>query len=258
MTPFLKIAGMTYSVAGPWSLPRQRPYLAWALMIALATVAPVARAQFIFAPSIRTELSNNPRSVTSGDFNGDGKLDLALAMGPMQRVSVALGKGDGTFQPARTYPAGPDCDFVTTVDIDGDGKLDLLVVNAELDNGSVTLLHGNGDGTFQQTTKRDAGHLPTSLAAGDFDGDGKPDLAVPSLRDSTVRLLLSKGGRTVTVPTGRGPGGVAVGDFNQDRKLDLVTANQSANTVSVLLGNGDGAFKSAVSYPAAIDRKSVV
>jgi hypothetical protein len=111
-----------------------------------------------------------------GDFNGDGKPDLAVANTSGGNVSVLLGKGDGTFQAAVNYGAGTEADSVTVGDFNGDGKPDLAV--ADYNDGTVTVLPGNGDGTFRVAANYGAGTEAISAAVGDFNGDGKPDLAV--------------------------------------------------------------------------------
>jgi hypothetical protein len=192
---------------------------------------------------------NLPFSVAVGDFNGDGKLDLAVADNG-GGVSVLLGNGDGTFQPAVSYAAGSIPWSVAVGDFNGDGKLDLAVANAGSDNVSVLL--GNGDGTFQPAVNYAAGVSPNSVAVGDFNGDGKLDLALAD-NGGGVSVLLGNGDGTfqpaVSYAAGTFPYSVAVGDFNGDGKLDLAVADNGGG-VSVLLGNGDGTFQPAVSYAA--------
>jgi uncharacterized repeat protein (TIGR01451 family) len=109
-----------------------------------------------------------------GDFNGDGKADLAVANGGSDNVSILLGNGNGTFQAAVNYNVhGPRS--VAVGDFNGDGKPDLAVANAF---GTVSILAGNGNGTFAEAVNYGAGSDPISVAIGDFNGDGKPDLAV--------------------------------------------------------------------------------
>src|SRR2546425_229907 len=123
----------------------------------------------------------NPQVVAVGDFNGDGKLDRALAdFGPSTQrattVSVLLGNGDGTFLPPLMFDAGPSPAFAAAGDFNGDGKLDLAVAN--YDAATVSVLLGNGNGTFQAARSFGAGSGPRSGAVGAFNGDGELDLAV--------------------------------------------------------------------------------
>jgi hypothetical protein len=199
----------------------------------------------------------NPDSAAVGDFNGDGKMDLAVANEGSDNVSILLGNGDGTFQAAVNYGAGTDPDSVAVGDFRGDGKLDLVVANYYSNNVSVLL--GNGDGTFQAAVNYGVS-APTSVAVGDFNGDGKLDLAVANVF-SEVSVLLGNGDGTfqaaVNYGAGAEPAWVAVGDFNGDGKLDLAVANVDSNNVSILLGNGDGTFKAAVNYGVGTEPVSV-
>jgi len=194
-------------------------------------------------------------SVAVGDFNGDGKLDLAVVDYDTGVVSVLLGNGDGTFQPQVEYATGTSPRGVAVGDFNGDGKLDLVVANSG--DNDVSVLLGNGDGTFQPAVNYGTGSLPGSVAVADFNRDGKLDLVVANSGSNNVSVLLGKGDGTfaaaVNYPTAVQPSSVAVGDFNRDGKLDLVTANGSSANVSVLLGNGDGTFRPHVDYATGID-----
>lgn len=193
-----------------------------------------------------------PDAVAMGDFNRDGKLDMAVVNSNQGTVSVFLGRGDGTFSAPVTFAVGRYPDAIAVGDFNGDGKLDLVVANNA--SATVSVLQGNGDGTFAPQVTYSVGHIPTSVAVGDFNGDGKLDLAVANSSDATVSILLGNGDGTfasqVTYSTGSGAPSIAVGDFNRDGKLDLVAVNPSTNSVSVLTGNGDGTFAAPVSYPA--------
>ena len=195
---------------------------------------------------------SGPSSVVTPDFNGDGKLDLAVANSGSNNISILLGNGDGTFQPALNQSAGSGPASMAVGDFNGDGKLDLAVANSGSNNVSVFL--GKGDGTFQSAVDYAADASPTWIAAGDFNGDGKLDLAVANRLSNDVSVFLGKGDGTFepalnTVVAGA-PFALAVGDFNGDGKLDLFAATFAAQAVSVLLGNGDGTFQPVASYAA--------
>ena len=129
-----------------------------------------------------------------GDFNGDGKADLAVANYGSDNVSVLLGNGNGTFQAAVNYAAGTSPHSVAVGDFNGDGKADLAVANYGSNNVSVLL--GNGNGTFQAAVNYAAGTSPCSVAVGDFNGDGKADLAVANYGSNNVSVLLGNGNGT--------------------------------------------------------------
>src|SRR5205807_928286 len=129
------------------------------------------------------------------DLNNDGKLDLAVAdFNPTANdISVFLGNGDGTFQPAVNYPTKSFSTIsILAVDFDGDGKLELA--------GDISVFRGNGDGTFQSALKYPAGAHPRSLAAADFNQDGKLDLAVASEGSNDVSILFGKNDGTFKPP----------------------------------------------------------
>jgi FG-GAP-like repeat/FG-GAP repeat len=188
--------------------------------------------------------------VVTGDFNGDGKLDLAVAN---TGVSILLGNGNGTFRPHVDYTTGNGPASVAVGDFNSDGKLDLVVAN---NGGDVSILLGNGNGTFRPHVDYTTGNSPASVAVGDFNGDGKLDLAVAnsgaSNGISNVSVLLGKGDGTfdaaVNYSAGFGANSVAVGDFNRDGRLDLVVSNFGTGNVIVLLGKGDGTFQTPVDY----------
>jgi hypothetical protein len=194
-----------------------------------------------------------PRSVAIGDLDGDGTPDLAVANSfngtGGNSVSVLLGNGDGTFQVRQDFATGSRPRSVAIGDLDGDGTPDLAVVNSFDGTGgnSVSVLLGNGDGTFQARQDFATGSRPISVAIGDLDGDGTPDLAVANNDSHTVSVLLGNGDGTFQArqdfATGFRPISVAIGDLDGDAMSDLAVANDNSNSVSVLLGNGDGTFQ---------------
>ncbi len=213
-----------------------------------------------FQPPRTLPIGTHPALVAVGDFNGDGKPDLAISSVGDNTVSVLLGNGDGTFLAPQVTPVGLNPWYFAVGDFNGDGKLDLAVADygCPLDctsspSNTVTVLLGNGNGTFLPGPSLTVGNGPAGVAVGDFNGDGKPDLAVANLNDNTLSILLGNGDGTFQAPqtfagVGTKPYFVAVGDFNRDGKPDLVITNHLGNTVTVLLGNGDGTFQPAQTF----------
>jgi VCBS repeat-containing protein len=216
-----------------------------------------------FQPQTSYPTGPGPTSIAIGDFNRDGRPDIVATNGSFESnsVSVLLGNGDGTFRPQTMYAAGVTPNSVAVADLNGDGKLDIVTANFGGFNTSnnVSVLLGNGDGSFQPQTKYAVTGTPISIAIGDLNADGRPDLAVASDDTNTVSVLLGNGDGTFQPETTHvasvGPSGIAIADFDGDGKLDLVTANFGSNTVSaslsLLLGNGDGTFQAQTNYPTA-------
>ncbi len=214
----------------------------------------------------------NPRIVVVADLNGDGKYDLAIAdsgTATGSGVSVLLGNGNGTFQAATFTAAGSVSLSLTVGDFNGDGKPDIAIANEGSDNISVLL--GNGNGTFAPAVNYDLdlpgqSVSPTSIVAGDFDRDGKLDLAVATPNVKNVAVLLGVGDgrfRTALHYALDDPNVVndtnvlRTVDLNGDGNMDLVMANLSSNHVTVLLGAGDGTFPNANSYAAGPQPTSI-
>ena len=128
-------------------------------------------------------------SVTTGDFNADGKLDLATANFNSDNVSVLLGNGLGGFAAAVNFGVGDGPFSVTTGDFNADGKLDLATANSGSDNVSVLL--GDGLGGFAAAVNFGVGDGPHSVTTGDFNADGKLDLATANFGSDNVSVLLN-------------------------------------------------------------------
>jgi len=164
---------------------------------------------------------------------------------PVGSVSVLLGNGDGTFQAPLTLRTGERAVSVAAGDFNGDGVPDLAVANNGEPTfghrGNVSVLVGNGDGTFRAPSTVVTANTPTAVVVGDFNGDGKPDLAVANVNSNNVSVLLGNGDGTFEAARNFGAGVrpefLAVGDFKGDGKPDLAVANMDSNDVSVLLNN---------------------
>jgi hypothetical protein len=147
---------------------------------------------------------------------------------------------------------------LTVSDFNHNGKLDLATVNA---GGTIGVLLGNGDGTFQGGLDVDAGLPATSVAVGDLNGDGKPDVVVANPYESQVNVFLGNGDGTFRPPVAY-PADfatwVALADLNGDGILDLVTLDYSKNSVRIFLGKGDGTFGAPGDFLAGSRPKSVV
>src|SRR5262249_48768876 len=147
----------------------------------------------------------NPTSVVLADFNGDGRLDLAVSNyggygSPYDgSVSVFLGRGDGIFESRMDYSTGDASWGIRAAELNGDGNVDLVVANYGADGptqSSVSVLLGRGDGTFQHSVNYQAGVGSCATAIADFNGDAVPDLAVADWNADAVSILYRRGDGT--------------------------------------------------------------
>ena len=182
---------------------------------------------------------SNTGEIAIGDFNRDGNQDLAITSYSPTGIEVLLGDGTGRFSPPKTLPtAYPNS--VAVGDFNGDGKQDIVAPNYG-SPGTVSIMLGDGAGNFSPATNFTTDDYPNAVAVGDFNGDGKQDLVVTTNlgRDDKASILLGDGAGNFGAPMDFGvgdyPGAIAVGDFNGDGKQDLAVANGSSGDVSILL-----------------------
>jgi hypothetical protein len=191
-------------------------------------------------------------SLVAADFNGDGKLDIAEGDGASELI-VELGNGDGTFHRGSVvsksyFPGGAS--GVAFGDFNNDGKLDLVFSQGSEKNYPPTYAAvklGNGRGGFKFGSLFGDFHYITQFAVGDFNGDGKLDVAVGDTDGKVVSIFLGNGDGTFT-PAGDYGSLITVelvaADFNGDGKLDL--AIDASGAIWILIGNGDGTFQTPV------------
>ena len=219
------------------------------LLLASQLLAAASSPQYLFNRA-DFPTGNSPSSVAVGDFNNDGRPDVAVSNQRDNTVSIFLGQPNGTLGPKTDFPVATYPSSLVVADFNNDGKLDIAVTGTcSLNCGVVSILLGNGNGTFASHADNTTGVAPMTSVAADFNGDGFFDLAVVDNCGTTcgfVSILLGKGDGTFQAktdyPVGQSPFGIVVQDFNGDGKLDLAVANTS-NTISILLGNGDGTFQ---------------
>jgi len=181
--------------------------------------------------------ASSPEFVAAGNFLGNGYTDVAVTVN--NSVDVFLNDGSGNFSQGVGGTTGNGPSSIAVGDFNGDGKQDLAVANQA--DGTVSVLLSNGDafGTFTTSATVKVGNGPSCIVVGDFNKDGKADLAVTNQTDNTVTVLLGNGDGTFSSPTtlkvGVAPTSLAVGNFNGNGNVDLAVTNSADNTVTILL-----------------------
>jgi hypothetical protein len=193
-----------------------------------------------------TSVAGDAAGVAAGDFNDDGKMDLALAAHYSDMVRILLGNGDGTFQPAINYATQGTADTVTVADLNHDGALDLVI------GGSHTVvLLGRGDGTFQEAVVYAIGNR--FAAVGNFNRDRAPDL-LAGAGFSSIGVAFGKGDGTfragLDYVVGDRIDGFDTADFNGDGQTDAVFGRlgDGGSKLALLFGTGQGDFIAGPSF----------
>jgi len=236
-----------------------RGYSFLSLLAVASVLLPPAVAQFETRSTVST--SPFPESVAVGDFNHDGKPDLAVAAYfQNDQLMVLLGNGDGTFQSPVNYPAGVGPYSVATADFNRDGNLDLVVADYAI-AGTVSVLLGNGDGSFQAGRTYGTPETPKFVAVGNLNGGNKLSLVV--MDSPYVSVMPGNGDGTfqpaINFSPTYAPSALGIGDFNHDGKLDIAIGEQFAgiSQVQIYFGNGDGTFQQGASYAVGTQPTSI-
>jgi hypothetical protein len=200
-----------------------------------------------FRNAVTTQPEFAVYTIGVGDFNGNGKLDVATAgeFGTQRYINILLGNGDGTFHKGAHYSGEGSPASIAVADFDADGKLDMAIANSQ--GIGVRVWMGNGDGTFRRGADYQTA-FPSSVLAADLNGDGKIDLAAANFLFPTSSASIFQGNGDGTFQPGRSfPGAdearsIAVGDFNGDGMPDLALTDFRRDDVVVLLNTGAVSF----------------
>jgi hypothetical protein len=189
-------------------------------------------------------VGTTPASTAVGDFNGDGKPDLATANWGAKTVTIHFNNGSGGYASSTISGLTNGPLDIVSGDFNGDGVPDLATANGSGNN--VYIFLNNGSGIFALSSTVAVGTNPQFMTTADFTGDGKPDLATSNYSANTVSVLTNSGTGTFTVSSspavGTFPEDIVAADFTGDGKYDIATVNNSANTVSILTNGGTGTF----------------
>ncbi|WP_173118323.1 FG-GAP-like repeat-containing protein [Paenibacillus qinlingensis] len=206
--------------------------------------------------SVNYEISGEePVSVTSFDFDGDGNLDVATANYVSNDVSIMRGNGKGQFAAAEKYEVGNSPAELLSGDLNLDGKPDLVIANSG--GNTITRLLNDGTGSFISenfVSSTESSSKARTIAVADFNGDNTPDLAVAHTGSNLLSVMLGDGNGEFQIkehPADNrivSPNSIVSGHFNDDDKIDLAIANKGTKKVYILHGQGDGTFTSGGEY----------
>jgi uncharacterized protein (TIGR03437 family) len=194
-----------------------------------------------------------------GELTWRGGLSAAVAGQTPGNVTVYVGGAGDAVMSSTDYPTGLTPVSVAAADLRGYYRMDLIVADLESsapgDRGDVAVLLSNGDGTFSKAATYAAGREPISVAVGDVDGDGIPDIVTADSASDTVSVLIGNGDGTfkapVSYPVDAPPQGVILADFNGDGMLDIAVGTSTGDIVGVLLNAGKGVFQPVEDSPSA-------
>ncbi len=258
-SPFGGVAGPNFGAAADFN-GDGRPDLALANFTSTTATVFLRQAAGGFAAEAASATTGGRQAaLASGDFNGDGRPDLAIANWDTASVSIFSRQANNTFAAEGTaIPVGTNPRYISVADFNGDGRPDLAVSN----NGSASvsiLLRDAANTTFTAEGGPIAvGASPSGLAAADFNGDGRPDLAIANSQSSNVTVLLRQaaGGFAPDAGSpysvGAAPIGLGAADFNGDGSNDLAVASNAAGQVTVLLHQAAGGFAVDSGSPMAV------
>jgi Bacterial Ig-like domain (group 3)/FG-GAP-like repeat len=240
------------------------------VLLAIVSLAASAGAERLQSPPLILT-GSDPRTLAVGDFNADGKQDLAYLDGSSPSLlHILLGNGDGTFQHGSdiVLPLGIG-GAITIADVNNDGHQDLLIGGGNQFQAEVAVLLGQGNGSFSApiisqfaSNTASFADIPFTFGVADFNGDGAADLIVTDPQNGLIYCLLGNNtGSFVLKSTfgdGGGPGQVLTADFNGDGHPDFLVQDRLGADVAVFLGLGDGTFQPGVSYTGPNHIGSVV
>jgi len=219
-----------------------------------------------FRPRVNFSAGAQSQDLAAGDFNSDGRMDLAVSLiSPEFSLALLTGNGDGTFNAPVTFDntaAQDDSPAIVATDLDNDGRLDVVLAHALscfvtpcVSARNITVMLGLGDGTFQTPFEFDVGTGMSRIAVGDFNSDGIKDLGIAGDQAQVYVLLGIGNGSFLKQPTinlltagtiGVDGTDIDVADLNGDTIQDLVVAIAlNGSRTAILLGNNDGTFQPA-------------
>ncbi len=202
-----------------------------------------------------------PSPSEAGDFNHDGKVDIAIGNAGNTVLSLFMATGNAGYQPGVSYTASTNVRGVAVADLDGDGNDDIITANRG--GSSISLFRNNGDGTFAAAVNiNTVGNGETGVMMADANNDGILDAFICCYQSNEMVLLLGDGNGSLVFSSRSSlngpPWAVAVGDMNNDGNVDVAACLSSANKIGVIFGDGSGGLSAVSTYnsgqfPLAMD-----
>lgn len=191
----------------------------------------------------------NPASITCGDFNSDGNMDIA-SVNSFYDISIIFGLGNGSFTSPSIITLTKIANFITSGDFNNDGKMDVVTANGYL-SADITIHMGSGSGTFSSSTSYSTDTSGSiDIKVSDFNFDGKLDLVTINPIKNTMSVLIGNGDGSFVSATnytiGTFPTSLSISDFNNDGKLDIAISHNSPNYATTFFGTGTGTFSSEI------------
>ncbi|CAF3725702.1 unnamed protein product [Rotaria sordida] len=213
-------------------------------------------AEFANRKMYSTGSAPQPYSVTVGNFNDDGHVDIVVVNSGSDNLDVLFNTGNGTFETQITYPIGVDSypTYVTAGDINKDNHLDIVTVNSK--NNSISIIMGHANGTFDIPRVYPTGKnsYPLAVAIDDFNDDNRSDLIIANAGKDTIGVLFGfhyttfKSHKTYSSDNTRAPSSIITSDFNNDKHLDIAVTFYNSNNIGILLGYDNGSFGTMMTY----------
>ncbi len=209
------------------------------------------------APFLPFDVGGGLVGLVTGDWNHDGRADVAVGDGAVPGVGVFLGAGDGTFGSRANYPTAPIPYGLAAADVNGDGEEDLVVADLsaswEANPGRINILHGRGDGSFGTVDLVGYGFSYKGVAVADLNGDGHPDIVAGNGTTGMLSVFMGSSagfGARTDVAAGLSPTSVSLADCDGDGVIDAVVANTDYynGAITLLHGNHDGTFSLAGTF----------
>ena len=200
-----------------------------------------------FAAAVDFDANDGPNGLALGDVDEDGDLDAVTVNDNNDTANILLGDGDGAFAAPTSFPITGAPKDVRLLDVNNDAHLDIAYATDDFSDTGVNVLLGNGDGTFGDVLRFDAGPAPLALAVGDVDGDGDDDLLTEDavLLNNPADLLVAA---RRTADDFSSPADLAFLDADEDGTLDLAITDETEHFVAVLIGRGDGFFDAPTTF----------